>query len=245
MSNSSTNYLMNYRLIYMKIIFKAKSENRRKNHGIYYEKHHILPKSLFPKWAKEKRNIVLLTAKEHYFCHKLLMKIFPSQEMSLAYIRLTHDGKRKVSMKDYEQAKILNSKIMSERLKNKKMSGQWKKGHEPWNKGKPTHLNNEYSKALSKGQKRRFENPEERRKNSERVKLQMSSMTEEEKKKRIEKIKNTLKKNKIGCIKVKCVETGEIFDSIKEACKKYPGHINEVIKGTRKKAAGMHWELIN
>lgn len=39
---------MDYRKVYMRIIFKAKSEDRRKGQGTYYEAHHILPKSLFP-----------------------------------------------------------------------------------------------------------------------------------------------------------------------------------------------------
>lgn len=235
---------MNYRLIYAKIISNARKENRKKYCGVYYEKHHILPKSLFPKWEKNKRNLVLLTAKEHYFCHKLLMKIYPFHEVLLAYVRLTNDGKRKVSMRDYEKAKELNSKIMSERLK-KGTPGQWKNGNIPWNKGKSSHLNKEYGNALSKGQKKRFENPEERRKNSERVKLQMSSMTEDEKKKRIEKIQKTRKENGTGRLKVRCIETKEIFNSIKEAQQKYPSHIYDVIKGRHKVAARLHWELVN
>lgn len=49
-----------------------------------YEKHHILPKSLYPLWKSKKENIVKLTVKEHRFVHKLLYKIFPCYEMYLA-----------------------------------------------------------------------------------------------------------------------------------------------------------------
>jgi hypothetical protein len=69
---------MDYRKVYIFIIKKAKSENRQKGKGIYYERHHILPKSLFPLWDKEKKNLVLLTAREHFFCHQLLTKIYPT-----------------------------------------------------------------------------------------------------------------------------------------------------------------------
>lgn len=64
---------MNYQKIYDDIILKAQSSNRLKCDGNYYERHHILPKSLGGPDAKE--NLVLLTAKEHYICHMLLIKI--------------------------------------------------------------------------------------------------------------------------------------------------------------------------
>lgn len=43
--------------------------------------------------------------------------------------------------------------------------------------------------------------------------------------------------------KVICIETSEIFNSIKEAQEKYgKGHIVDVCKGRRKKACGYHWK---
>ena len=44
--------------------------------------------------------------------------------------------------------------------------------------------------------------------------------------------------------KVKCIETGEIFEYILKAVKKYPkaSKIAEVCNGTRKTAGGLHWE---
>jgi hypothetical protein len=58
---------------YNAIILKAKSQNRKKHDGIYYEKHHIIPKSL--DGDNSKSNLVLLTAKEHFVCHVLLPKM--------------------------------------------------------------------------------------------------------------------------------------------------------------------------
>lgn len=76
---------------YYKIIENAISEGRKKlqRHSVgfvYYESHHVLPKSLFPNFKKEMWNRVLLTAKEHYRCHKLLT------EMTLGddYHRMVH-----------------------------------------------------------------------------------------------------------------------------------------------------------
>lgn len=229
----------------MKIISKAKKENRKKYQGAYYERHHILPKSLFPNWAKRKENIVLLTAKEHYFCHELLMKIYPrSKEMQYAFIMLTYDGAHKVSMRDYEKAKILNSKLNSERLLKEGQAGQWKKGNKPWNYGKPSHLNEEYSKALSEGQKRRFSREDERRKNSERVRQQMAALTPEERKARAEQIRKTCLEKGINCKKIMCIETGEVFNSVKSASLKYGGHISDAAKGKRERAAGYHWKYV-
>ena len=61
---------MNYKKIYDQII-----EKRKLNIPIgYYEKHHILPRSLGG--DNSKTNIVKLTAREHFICHYLLMKIY-------------------------------------------------------------------------------------------------------------------------------------------------------------------------
>lgn len=69
---------MNYRKIYGNIIRNSISENRTKSNDVYYERHHILPKSLGG--SDRKSNLVLLTAKEHYICHLLLVKIFRFDE---------------------------------------------------------------------------------------------------------------------------------------------------------------------
>lgn len=83
---------MNYRHVYMLIIEHAKSEEklgiRAKGNGNYYEAHHILPRSLFPLWENRKSNIVLLTFREHFFCHQLLSKIYPYREMQFALMML-------------------------------------------------------------------------------------------------------------------------------------------------------------
>lgn len=65
---------MNYRNIYYKIVEHAKQED---NDGLrslgYFEKHHILPKSLGG--SNDKENLVKLTAREHFLCHWLLVKM--------------------------------------------------------------------------------------------------------------------------------------------------------------------------
>ena len=110
---------MNYRHVYMLIIEHAKSEEklgiRSKGNGNYYEKHHILPKSLFPLWADKASNQVFLTAREHFFCHQLLTKIWPGQKMSFALAAflwgynnsnkqgVQRSNKYKITSKEYER----------------------------------------------------------------------------------------------------------------------------------------------
>lgn len=140
---------MNYRHIYMLIIEHAKSEEklglRKKGNGIYYERHHILPKSLFPLWEHRYTNIVLLTAREHFFCHKLLTKIWPGREMNFALAAflfgynslnkqgVQRKGEYKITSRDYERIRqnlaielsIMQKKIWSNKTEEeRKLWGQ-------------------------------------------------------------------------------------------------------------------------
>lgn len=103
---------MNYQKIYSSIIENAKKENRiklRKNQSsyIYYEKHHIIPKCL--NGTDEKNNLVLLTAREHYVCHKLLTRIYPNTRgLWLALKRFIFSKKSNLyiaTSRDYENIK--------------------------------------------------------------------------------------------------------------------------------------------
>jgi len=80
--NKETRYIRGYfNLIEscLKLDRKYYESKQRKNPNYkYYERHHILPKSLFPQYKdfnkQFKWNKVLLTAKEHILAHILLMK---------------------------------------------------------------------------------------------------------------------------------------------------------------------------
>jgi len=96
---------------YFKIIRKALSESREKNQGIYYESHHIIPKS-FNKQSKT----VLLTPEEHYIVHKLLAEYWKdhflySKKMLWAFHRLSYDNKRKISKEEYGEARRILQKL--------------------------------------------------------------------------------------------------------------------------------------
>ena len=71
-------YLQNkYSCYYYSIINKAKSRATSKREAKkilgYVEKHHIIPKVLGG--TNDEDNIVFLTAREHFICHRLLTKM--------------------------------------------------------------------------------------------------------------------------------------------------------------------------
>jgi hypothetical protein len=136
---------MNYFKIYQDII--EKSQNRNLEDGEYYEKHHIIPKSIFKfsycedifkKYYMEnikknsKQNIIKLTLREHYISHLLLVRIFENNKN--CYIRMIYAANfltnRTKNSKDYAWQKIEYLKVLSESMKNKPSRAKGKKWSE-------------------------------------------------------------------------------------------------------------------
>lgn len=106
-----TQELLQSRQQYFNLIKEALSEKRKKVHGDKYEKHHILPKSLFPLWRYNKRNIVLLTKKEHIQAHIYLYKIYKCSEMALAVHYLKeYENFSDEELKDIQKKRVEKSK---------------------------------------------------------------------------------------------------------------------------------------
>lgn len=245
----------------MKIIFNAIKETKQSLRPLpyksrrkafsdkYFEYHHILPKSLFPLWKKKYSNIVALTAREHFFVHELLTKIYPSKEMHYA-LRMMAMSNEKSNHK--EHYKITSKEY--ETLKKENLCT----GRTPWNKGHKT--------------------PDDvKQKMMETRAKTLSSMTDEEKKRFCpdsgnigennpffgkthtkdtkEKISKTLKEKNRDLTKdelstkyghshlkgecnprahaVVLLNTGEVFSCIADAKRKYPQarHITECCQG--------------
>jgi len=116
--------IMNYDRIYYAIINRALQQEsigqRYKNNGTYYENHHIIPRSLGG--SDDINNLVLLTAKEHYICHWLLVKRYEKNtvqrhKMLKAWFMMSAIGDTQrptVSMRDYAKYRIEFSQIMSQ-----------------------------------------------------------------------------------------------------------------------------------
>jgi hypothetical protein len=111
---------MNYQKIYNQIIKRAKT---RQLEG-YKEKHHILPKCLGGN--NDKDNLVELTAREHFLCHRLLCEIYPNNDKLCYALWLMIVGKNRqkslspyiISSRTYEKVKL----EFINKIKGKKMS---------------------------------------------------------------------------------------------------------------------------
>lgn len=158
-----------YRKIYIQIIKKAKSENRIKlprDHldYIYYENHHILPKcdSMFPQYKdlrKYPRNGVLLTGREHFIVHWLLIKMVSigyKASMQHAFSKMSNVSNNtkeryRITSTQFAILKKHNAQAASFFHKGRKHSKEhcekiskslkgkntWTKGTPAWNQGIP------------------------------------------------------------------------------------------------------------
>jgi len=103
---------MEYSNIYNIIVSRAKSRGLDKSKINYYtEKHHIVPKCIFG--TNDVTNLVLLTGREHFICHKLLTRIYPYNKhlkFALFMIGTSKDIRRTgrlISSREYEKLRII------------------------------------------------------------------------------------------------------------------------------------------
>lgn len=142
----------------------------------YHERHHIIPKCMGG--SDEEDNLIDLFAREHFIAHKLLAQENPDNHKliyaytCMAFVKKDGLDRYELSPDEYEEAKIILSKVRSE--DNKKRFS-----------------NEEERKKQSDIQKKRFKDPEERRKNGEYTKKQYENP--ERRKKQSETIKNKYK----------------------------------------------------
>jgi len=187
---------MDYQRIYNLIVDRA----RKRVLPVYTEKHHVLPKCMGG--SNEKGNIVAVTAKEHYLCHRLLCEIYPENKpLKKAYHLIctvrTREQKRHIpSGRVIERVKLENS------LARK---GQKKDPESILKRTQTRHTNGTYRRtkeSVEKGIQTRREN------NSYGGK----TFTESHKKKLSEKKKKTIYRIDRG-------EVVERYNSVTEAAK--------------------------
>ena len=136
---------MNYKKIYDQIIERAKNRTLTG----YKERHHIIPKCMGG--TNDRDNLVNLTAKEHFICHKLLVEIHPTNnKLKFALLAMynlktnRHQRLYKTSASEYAYIRELVSnakkgtnfrkKYIPSEETRKKLSIS-NKGRTPWNKG--------------------------------------------------------------------------------------------------------------
>lgn len=127
--------------IYQQICNRAKNQLQERYalhlSGNYYEGHHIIPSCLGGEgkstdWKNKNEisrhpNIIPLTAREHYLCHKLLCKMYPdNRKLVYAYYAMcrqqsgVQSERVRVSAREYEEAKEHRAKLgLSEEHKRK------------------------------------------------------------------------------------------------------------------------------
>lgn len=122
----------------------------------YTERHHIIPQSLGG--SNDKDNLVDLTAREHFICHWLLIKMTEGEargKMLYALNGMKAENKYQqryssaITARVYERYRIEHAKNHSERMK----------GKEPWNKGRKL-TDEELIAHLERTKNRRKPSPE-------------------------------------------------------------------------------------
>ncbi len=92
---------MNYKRLYLNLI--SVRRNNILNDSEYTEKHHIVPKCLGGNNAK--KNIVRLTAREHFIAHWILVKIHPNnRSLMWAFLMMGNNKRtqRKLTSRQYQ-----------------------------------------------------------------------------------------------------------------------------------------------
>ena len=118
--------------------------------GTYTEKHHIMPKSLGGN--NDKNNMVVLTGKEHFVCHLLLVKMTRGKaraSMSYAAWQMTNASNRERHTPTARQYAIMR-KWMSESYKGRKFSEETKRRIGEKSKGRKAFLGKKHTEETKK-----------------------------------------------------------------------------------------------
>jgi hypothetical protein len=172
--------IMDYKRIYYSLINSCK--DRVISSGVYYEKHHILPKCFGGK--KCKSNIVYLTCREHFIAHKLLFLLTNGKDkvkMGYALHRLctvnnSFQQHRITNSRQFEKVKEriyafingsnhpafghektdIEKKNISERMLGEK---NHRYGKPPWNKGLTKETDGRLNWSIERGANPLFGKP--------------------------------------------------------------------------------------
>ena len=223
---------MNYEKIYYDFCSSRQALSRKKNEGEYFEEHHIKPKSLFPELKNDKTNLVLLTPREHYLAHLLLIRFTKGDakfRMICAFCRFCHgkNAEKFKNGKEYEKYRLLWHKELSERMKGRKMDpAVVKRGVEKRRMNGTYKQSVESREKLKEIAKRQFSTDESKKRHSELMKKYYAEHPETHtgvykgtkygsySPERIEATRNGIlnsEKWKEKVYTVECVETGERF----------------------------------
>jgi hypothetical protein len=106
---------MNYQRIHDAIIDRARNRTLLG----YREKHHVIPRCMGG--VDDKDNLVELTAREHFIVHKLLCKIYPTEDKLFFAYRMMAIMK---TSKDNERGYYVSSREFEE-IRKQKIKDSW------------------------------------------------------------------------------------------------------------------------
>lgn len=166
---------MDYQRVYDQIVQRAKTNSRVRSGEVYYESHHILPKCMGG--TDEEDNLVLLTAREHFICHWLLVRLYPNNYklMHAFWMMCNTEGKGQSrytpSSITYQEAKEHKSKL-GHSEETKKLIGYYSSQRVHTQDAKDrirqtTILNN--SKLTSEEKSLKYGNPNEKNPRSRKI----------------------------------------------------------------------------
>lgn len=260
---------------YDDLIAFARSQNRKKTkrtdpNFIYYEKHHIIPDCFYiENRSKGKRpghlegnsnakeNLVLLTGREHFEAHVLLIDIYPDHiGVALAIQKMLSESENQVrDAGDYERVKIKVAEAISRQNTGRKLgpqSEEHKKNRKAAGYPKQTEEANQKRRDKLKGVPK-SEETKARMKAAALLKPPPAPVSDATRAKQSATRRGVPKsaehKKKIGIAnkgkkkfnpqskKFLCVETGEIFNSCTEAAKfagiKFAGDISVIANNVK------------
>jgi hypothetical protein len=223
---------MDYRRIYQALC--TRGQQRVKQEGVYYERHHIKPKSFGGR--KTKVNLTLLTLKEHYLAHRLLVEIYPTSNSMKSALWImcnttpfSKDGYKRFSpsIRVYERLRIEYAKHCSIGENNPRY-------------GKPvSEKSREVCRQRSIGNtytKGRVRSKEEIERWKEKRKLTV--LSEEDKLKALENLKLGWF---VRCKEITCLTTGEKFKDVGILGKKLGIPANTISNWFRGRAVPPEW----
>ena len=96
-------------------------ENNKSGITEFSEKHHFLPRSLFPDYVHDPENIIRLTGRQHFLCHWMLAKATDSHKMWFAFNQMRRICNDEYQSILYQYAREKISQIISESNTGRKM----------------------------------------------------------------------------------------------------------------------------
>lgn len=173
---------MDYGRLYTALMEKA---SQRQLVG-YSEKHHIVPKCMGGSNAKS--NLVLLTAKEHFIAHKLLVRVHSSvRGLWLALIAMGRipNFKARIFASERERAAASRRGFKYTDKARTKMSAsakargrnspktEFRKGQAAWNAGLPPEMSHRYGKSHADETRAKMVNAQQARRDEHSVLMKL------------------------------------------------------------------------